>query len=148
MTDNNTAPPPNAPVRPIDPKKMPASAVVRSFLDAMESRDLERARDHLSKDFQMTFPGNAQFSELEELVAWGKARYRSIAKSYTCFDETADGEDAIVYCYGTLSGALPDDTIFKDIRFIDRFTVRGGKLYDQQVWNDMGEVLCGNGKAQ
>lgn len=120
---------------------MQASVIVRSFLDAMENRDLELAFNHLSPDFRMTFPGNIQFTELEELVAWGKTRYRSISKSYTRFDESTDGEDAIVYCFGTLSGTLPDDTSFERIRFIDRFTIRDGKLLDQQVWNDMGETI-------
>ena len=124
-----------------DSTKMQASAVVRSFLNAMECRDLACARDHLAPDFKMIFPGNAKFTELEELVEWGKSRYRSIAKSYTRFDEAAEDENAIVYCFGTLSGALADGTSFDGIRFIDRFTVREGKLLDQQVWNDMGEVL-------
>jgi hypothetical protein len=30
---------------------------------------------------------------------------------------------------------------YSGIRFIDRFTVRDGKLADQMVWNDMAEVL-------
>jgi hypothetical protein len=38
-------------------------------------------------------------------------------------------------------GELPDGTPYSGIRFIDRFTVRDGKLVDQNVWNDMGETL-------
>ena len=37
-----------------------------------------------------------------------------------------------------LAQDLDDATL---IRFIDRFTVAGGRLVDQMVWNDMGEVL-------
>lgn len=140
-TDHNTDMSPDTTALPHEPTTMRASAVVRSFLAAMEVRDLDRARGHLSKSFQMTFPGNAHFCELEELVAWSKARYSSIAKSYTRFDETTDGQMEIVYCFGTLSGVLPDGTGFEGIRFIDRFTVQDGKLHDQQVWNDMGETL-------
>lgn len=33
------------------------------------------------------------------------------------------------------------DLAYAGIRFIDRFTVRDGKLVDQNVWNDMAEVL-------
>jgi len=141
MSKINTRSKPDTPDRLRDPETLAASTVVRSFLSTMESRDLERARHYLSPEFQMTFPGNACFSELEELVAWGKSRYRAIAKSYTRFDEIGDGEDAIVYCFGRLSGVLPDGTNFDGIRFIDRFTVRDGKLLDQQVWNDMAEYL-------
>ena len=115
--------------------------VVRAFLDAMQSRDLGAARGFLSPQFVMTFPGNARFTELEELVAWGKKRYRTIGKTYDRFDTTQDGEEAIVYCFGTLHGTALDGTEFNDIRFIDRFTIRDGKVQDQQVWNDMGEVL-------
>ena len=46
-----------------------------------------------------------------------------------------------VYCFGTLQGERLDGTPYSGIRFIDRFTVREGRLVDQQVWNDMGEVL-------
>jgi hypothetical protein len=46
-----------------------------------------------------------------------------------------------VYCFGTLYGELLDGTPYSGIRFIDRFTVKDGKLVDQNVWNDMGEVL-------
>jgi hypothetical protein len=34
----------------------------------------------------------------------------------------------------------PDGTPFEGIRFIDRFTIRDGKLADQLVWNDIAEV--------
>ena len=146
MQDNNTGSKPGTPDRSGDAETVSASAVVRSFLRSMENRDLERARHYLSPEFQMTFPGNARFNELEELVAWSKSRYRSIAKTYTRFDEAGDGAVAIVYCYGTLSGELPDGTGFEGIRFIDRFTVRHGKLLDQQVWNDMAELL-GSGRT-
>jgi hypothetical protein len=90
----------------------------------------------------MTFPGNAVFSRIPELIEWSKARYSSVGKTYDRFDETAetDGE-AVVYCYGTLFGVWLDGSAFEGIRFIDRFTVRDGKLVDQKVWNDMGEVV-------
>ena len=47
----------------------------------------------------------------------------------------------MIYCFGTLYGELLDGTPYSGIRFIDRFTVRDGKLVDQMVWNDMAEVL-------
>ena len=71
------------------------------------------------------------------LVASAKGRYRSAKKTYERFDCSASE----IYCYGTLHGELLDGTPYSGIRFIDRFTVRDGKLVDQQVWNDMAEVL-------
>jgi len=117
-----------------------ATQTVRDYLDAMESRDLEGAKGYLAEGFTMTFPGDAVFSTLDELIAWAKPRYRSIAKKYERFDQTgSDGDDA-VYCFGTLYGEWPDGTPFEGIRFIDRFTVKGDKLVDQRVWNDLAEV--------
>ena len=124
-----------------DRRKLAAKELVRSFLNAMERRDLNMARGYLSPDFSMTFPGGARFDALEELVAWGARRYRNIAKSYACFDAVDNGRETIIYCSGTLHGNLLDGSEFSGIRFIDRFTVHDGKLQDQQVWNDMGEVL-------
>jgi limonene-1,2-epoxide hydrolase len=46
--------------------------------------------------------------------------------------------------FGTLYGEWPDGRAFEGIRFIDRFVVRGGRLADQKVWNDLGEQLRRN----
>lgn len=123
------------PTDPISPTQ-----IVRDYLSAMEARDLETAQGFLGENFTMTFPGGAIFSRPDQLVDWAKSRYRSVGKSYSGFDEIAGPDGAIVYCYGTLYGVWLDDSDFSNIRFIDRFTVREGKLTDQQVWNDMGEV--------
>ena len=65
---------------------MSPEQIVRSYLDAMERRDLAAAKRWLAPGFH-------------------------------------------------------DGTPYSGIRFIDRFTVRDGKLVDQNVWNDMAEVL-------
>ena len=118
-----------------------ASALVRSYLNAMEARDLDEAKSYLSGNFQMAFPGGVIFGTLEELIKWGSSRYRFINKTYERFDESADGDNIVVYCFGTLAGELPNGNAFSNIRFIDRFTVKGGKLIDQQVWNDLAERM-------
>lgn len=111
--------------------------IVRAFLTAMKERDLQRARTFLADGFTMTFPGGARFTALEELVAWGRQRYRFVRKSYDTFDECFGGAGMVVYCFGTLSGEWLDGSAFDGIRFIDRFEVEAGKLVDQKVWNDM-----------
>ena len=115
---------------------------VRSYLAAMERRDLAAARDHLAPGFHMIFPGGRRFDSLEALVEFARGRYRSARKTYERFDTAGD----VVYCFGTLLGERLDGSPYQGIRFIDRFTVRGGKLVDQQVWNDMGELLNGEKK--
>lgn len=117
-----------------------AEARVRDFLATMERRDLVGAKAFLAPGFTMTFPGNRKFTQLEELVAFGSSRYRSVGKKYDRFDNVADGDTAIVYCFGTLFGEWLDGRAFEGIRFIDRFTVREGLFVDQLVWNDLGEV--------
>lgn len=117
---------------------------VRSYLDAMEARDLDRAKGMLAPGFRMVFPGPAVLHTLEELIAWSKERYQSVGKTYDRFDEIAGGDgpggSSVVYCFGTLHGVWLDGSEFDGIRFIDRFELRDGKIVDQKVWNDMGEV--------
>lgn len=128
FTDANQAP---APETPAD-----AAQVVRDYLEAMEARDLDRARRHLGPGFTMTFPGDVRLHGLEELIAWTAPRYRFVRKTYQQFDTLG----SLVYCFGTLSGEWPDGTPFEGIRFIDRFALSGGLIVRQDVWNDMGEV--------
>jgi hypothetical protein len=114
-----------------------AETVVRQYLDAMERRDLAAAKAFLAPGFLMLFPGGKRYDSLEALVEGARGRYRSAKKTYERFDSAGDA----VYCYGTLYGELLNGEAYSGIRFIDRFTVRDGKLADQQVWNDMAEVL-------
>ena len=103
----------------------------------MERRDLATAKGFLAPGFHMIFPGNKRFDSLEQLVASAKTRYRSAKKKYERYEAAGD----VMYCFGTLYGELLDGSPYSDIRFVDRFTVKDGKLVDQLVWNDMAEVL-------
>jgi ketosteroid isomerase-like protein len=116
--------------------------IVRDYLAAMERRDLAAAQSMLAPGFSMLFPGGKRFETLEALVEWAKPRYKRALKAYDHFDVAPQSDgSAVVYCFGTLHGELNDGTPYSGIRFIDRFTVRDGRLADQRVWNDMGEVL-------
>lgn len=125
----------------------PASALpdpaqtVRTYLTAMEARDLDAARDMLAAGFTMVFPGTEPMKSLEALIEWARPRYRHVTKTYTGFDALqSPHEHAVVYCRGTLSGEWPDGTPFDGIRFIDRFEVTAGLLTRQDVWNDIAEA--------
>ena len=113
-----------------------AEEIVRQYLTAMERRDLAAAKALLAPGFFMLFPGGRRFDTLEALVGWARERYRSARKTYERFDAAGDA----VYCFGTLYGEWLDGKPYSGIRFIDRFTVRDGKLVDQMVWNDLAEV--------
>jgi ketosteroid isomerase-like protein len=115
---------------------------VRDYLAAMERRDLAAAQAMLAPGFFMLFPGGKRFDALQALVEWAKPRYRHALKTYDHFDVAPQPDaDSVVYCFGTLHGELNDGSTFSGIRFVDRFTVRNGKLVDQMVWNDLAEVL-------
>lgn len=116
-----------------------ATNVVKSFLSAMQVRDLGQAQTHLHADFEMVFPGGHTFHRLEELLAWASTRYQRIEKNFVHFDESWQGDRTVVYCAGSLSGVWPNGTAFDNIRFVDRFEVVAGKLTRQEVWNDLGE---------
>lgn len=117
-----------------------AEKTVRDYLAAMEARDLVAARRFLAPAFKMEFPGPVQMTGLDELLAWAAPRYRFVRKTYSRIDTCGNDAEAVVYCFGTLSGAWPDGSAFAGIRFIDRFTLQGGLMIDQTVWNDLGEV--------
>ena len=116
-----------------------ATEVVKSFLIAMQARDLAQAQTHLHADFQMVFPGGQVFYRLEDLLAWTTTRYQLVEKTFTRFDESWQGDCTVVYCAGNLNGVWLNGTAFQNIRFIDRFEVVAGKLTSQDVWNDLGE---------
>lgn len=114
-----------------------AAEIVRTFLRTVEARDLDRAKSMLADGFTMTFPGNRRFTRLEELIGWARTRYRFARKTFERVDEAPGADGVAVYCYGTLDGEWLDGTPFSAVRFIDRFTVRNGRLVNQQVWNDL-----------
>ena len=120
----------------------PPADVVRTYLTAMEHRDLAAANACLAQGFVMVFPGDKRFRSLDQLVESAKGRYKRALKTYERYDTAlSDDGSAIVYCFGTLHGELLDGSSYSGVRFIDRFTVRDGLLIDQMVWNDMAEVL-------
>jgi ketosteroid isomerase-like protein len=116
--------------------------VVRGYLDAMERRDLAAARAMLAPGFFMIFPGGRRFETIEALVEWSKTRYRRALKTYERFDVASQPDGSVVvYCFGVLHGERNDGSPYSGVRFVDRFSVRGGKLVDQMVWNDLVEAI-------
>ncbi|TQV80888.1 tautomerase family protein [Denitrobaculum tricleocarpae] len=116
------------------------SEIIRSYLAAMEARDLETAKQWLADTALLTFPGGADFTSLEAMIEWARARYRSIGKTYERFDETGTDDGAVVICQGTLHGEWLDGSKFEGIRFVDWFLIRDGRIVEQRVWNDLSET--------
>lgn len=120
---------------------IPPSEIIRSYLAAMEARDLDAAKQWLAADALLIFPGGANFTSLEAMIDWARARYRHIGKTYERFDETGTDDGAVVICQGSLHGEWLDGTRFKDIRFVDWFLIRDGRIVEQRVWNDLSETI-------
>jgi phenylpyruvate tautomerase PptA (4-oxalocrotonate tautomerase family) len=120
---------------------------VQAYLAAMEARDLETAASYLGAEFEMIFPGAAPMTDLDALVAWSAARYKSVTKTFASIDVSPAEQGAVVHCHGTLAGFWPDDTPFEGIRFIDRFELTDSKITRQEVWNDMAAAMQARGGA-
>ena len=129
----------NAPARGDETAQGLASKLVLQFLRKMEARDLDTAQAMLGPGFYTIFMGGHRFTTPEELVAFQKGRQKNTWKALQRFDEIETADGAVVFCFGTLQGEKMDGTPYQNIRYIDRFTVRDGKIVDQMVWNDMAE---------
>ncbi|MEZ5729069.1 MAG: nuclear transport factor 2 family protein [Burkholderiaceae bacterium] len=120
-----------------------AEALVRDFLRALAERDAERAGGLLAPGANIVFPGGAVRNSVEDIFAGSALKYQHVDKRIErvdVLDDPAQPGGTIVYCYGTLFGRWLDGTDFEGIRFIDRFAIQGGRITDQQVWNDTAYV--------
>jgi phenylpyruvate tautomerase PptA (4-oxalocrotonate tautomerase family) len=116
-----------------------AGEVVRSFLQAVQNRDMATAQNYLHPDFRMCFPGGVVLHTLHELAQWAQQRYTGILKHIEQLEESWQGDVTVVFCHGTLQGTWLNGDTFEGIRFMDRLVVRGGLIIRQDVWNDLAE---------
>lgn len=119
------------------PSKLRPEQLVLNYLKFMEKRLLSQAQQYLTDEFKMTFPGNNTFTELQDLVDWSKDHYRFVKKSIHATQVSYNANQITVTCQGLLSGEWVDGQSFTDVRFIDLFTIKNGKLHRQEVWNDL-----------
>lgn len=113
--------------------------LVTKYLRLVEARRLDDAAAYLAAGALITFPGGRQFRTLEEQVASGSRRFRSVRKVFDTVDAVRPDDAVVVYVLGTLEGEDRDGEAFSGVRFIDRFEVREGLIVDQRVWNDLAE---------
>ncbi|MFK7944481.1 MAG: tautomerase family protein, partial [Paracoccaceae bacterium] len=66
----------------------PPAELSLDFLQALEARDLDRARELIADEFQMTFPGGQVFDDFGALLNWAAPRYRKIAKRIERVEES------------------------------------------------------------
>ena len=113
--------------------------VARRFLGAVADRDLDGAEALTSDAFQMVVSGGHQFDSLRAFVGYSSTRQKAVAKHTDHFEALADEDGVVVYCFGTMSGTWLDDSPYANVRYIDRFLVRDGRIVDMKVWSDMAE---------
>ena len=116
-----------------------AVETVTRYLRLVEARDLDAATPYLSPDVAITYPGGHVFSDLGAQFASSADRFRSISKVFEQFDVISEASSIVIYVFGTLQGEDMQGGQFSNVRFIDRFVLRGGLIVDHRVWNDMAE---------
>jgi hypothetical protein len=91
----------------------------------------------------MTVSGNHRFTRLEDFFAHSRARQGAVRKHIEGFDVSVDGDSAVVYSFGTMSGTWLDGSAFQGVRFVDRFGLQGGMITTLDVFSDMAEFRPG-----
>lgn len=118
---------------------MSGQEIVSAFLKTLEARDLSAASAYLATGVVMTFPGEKRLATLDQLVEWSKGRYKYVRKTFDHFDEVSRDGVTTVYCRGMLNGEWLDGSAITNVRFVDRFELKDGKIIRQDVWNDLAE---------
>lgn len=118
--------------------------MIDHYLQLCEDRNLADANAFLASDVEFVFPGNRKYRSLQEVVDASQTRYAWVRKTrieYAVAERMATNEsEYIITSIGTLYGERLDGAAFDGIRYIDVFTVRGGRILRQEVWNDLAEA--------
>lgn len=120
-----------------------AKAVVEAYLERSMVPDPVGASAYLAPDVKIVFTGGRRFSAAAQTSAFNAKRYAWVKKRFLRTDAALDPATGAVHVYNTghLYGAWPDGTAFDGNRYIDIFTVIGGKITETHIWNDSAEIL-------
>jgi hypothetical protein len=125
----------------------PSIVLVREFIDAMDRLDPGTARKLSAPGARFVSAGGSQTGSLDEIVTRQGQSYRQIGKKIERFDRVEMPDGDVVFVSGSLYGAWDDGAPFENVRFVDRFEVRGGKIALQEVWNDASEARARRASA-
>ncbi|GJD96328.1 nuclear transport factor 2 family protein [Methylobacterium iners] len=115
--------------------------IVTAYLEASMVPDPERAATYMAPGIEIVFTGARRFRHPREVTAFNAGRYAWVKKRMERLDVVPGPDATTVYSLGTLYGAWPDGTSFEGNRYVDRFTVKEGRIVTMEVWNDSAERL-------
>lgn len=125
----------------------PSIVLVREFIDAIDRLDTGTAKRLSAPDARYVFPGGVETGSLDEIVTRLGQRYRQVGKKIERFDRVEMPEGDVVFVSGSLHGAWEDGAPFENVRFVDRFEIRGGKIALNEVWNDASDARARRASA-
>jgi len=117
-----------------------AEALVERYLALFAAGEIEAAARLLTPDAVLVFPGGTPQTSLPDVAAEVDRLYEKVAKRIdrTWTATTPDG--LVVTTTGHLYGTSRTAGDFDDVRFIDFFTIRDGRIAAQEVINDAAAV--------
>lgn len=120
-----------------------AASLVDNYLRILMIPDPVAAKSYTAPELEIIFTGGQRMSDPSECAAFNATRYAWVKKRYERIEviSGATAEEAIVYCLGTLYGAWPDQTLFENNRYVDRYIVKRGLITHMSVWNDSAEMI-------
>jgi ketosteroid isomerase-like protein len=118
-------------------------ALVKEYLRIVMIPDPVGARRFVDPSLEIVFTGARKMSDPADCTAFNATRYRRVQKRFEHTHLVAGGtpEETVVYNTGTLHGEWLDGTPFEGNRYVDRYTVRNGRIVRLEVWNDTAEHL-------
>jgi ketosteroid isomerase-like protein len=119
------------------------AALVEAYLRTLMIPDPEGARRYVDAALEIVFTGGRPMREPAQCASFNARRYRWVKKRFEHTHVVAGGThaNAIVYNTGTLHGEWPDGQPFEGNRYVDRYTIRNGRIVRMEVWNDSAELL-------
>lgn len=114
--------------------------MIDEYLQFNEDRNLEEASKFLAPNVVLQFPAGVTYGSLQELVTSAKGRYQWVRKHRDRYFVGHDGDTTTVTSIGRLYGVDLNGEPFEDIRYVDVFVIKDGKITEQIVWNDLAET--------
>lgn len=117
-----------------------AEALVDRYLTLFMEGRIAEAEALLMPGAPLIFPGGAIQTSLTDVADEVNRLYETVGKTITRTWSARVGDDIIVTTTGYLFGVSRTFGPFSDVRFIDFFTVRDGRITAQEVINDAAQV--------